>query len=214
MVSRPAPRSDAAIPPLTSSGLGFESDSAGLNLLETDDQSTSLEQAIFGPSYGSIFGSARLALDPTPAFAFDYNLPYDPSPVDDAQNPSTGNLDTFIGSGGIDPSSLLLPLNGSDHSFNDTNRGPPQVTNRDANLDTGIPLSIDPNTPFPQIVSFATWEQIGFFLSLHMRHQHVLTPLVHQPTFARDLLHRRDIHDEAFRGLLMSIGGFTPVSIV
>jgi hypothetical protein len=67
-------------------------------------------------------------------------------------------------------------------------------------------LSIDPYVPFPQIVTFASWETVGFFLSLHMRHQHVLTPLVHQPSFARDLLHRRDLHDEAFRGLLLSIG--------
>jgi hypothetical protein len=72
--------------------------------------------------------------------------------------------------------------------------------------DTGPTLSTDPHVPFPQIVTFATWEAVGFFLSLHMRHQHVLTPLVHQPSFARDLLHRRDVHDEPFRGLLLSIG--------
>jgi hypothetical protein len=76
--------------------------------------------------------------------------------------------------------------------------------------DTGPTLSTDSHVPFPQIVTFATWEAVGFFLSLHMRHQHVLTPLVHQPSFARDLLHRRDVHDEPFRGLLLSIGESYP----
>jgi hypothetical protein len=85
--------------------------------------------------------------------------------------------------------------------------GPSFPTADTSPRDMGLPkLSTDPHVPFPQIVTFASWEAVGFFLSLHMRHQHVLTPLVHQPSFARDLLHRRDVHDEAFRGLLLSIG--------
>ncbi|KIR51152.1 hypothetical protein I315_06334 [Cryptococcus gattii Ru294] len=56
------------------------------------------------------------------------------------------------------------------------------------------------------IESVASWEEVGFFLSLYLKHQHPLLPLVHRPTFAQDVLHRRDRVDEAFRGLLLSIG--------
>jgi hypothetical protein len=45
----------------------------------------------------------------------------------------------------------------------------------------------------------AEWVDICFFLSLHTRHQHALVPLVHQPPFAQDVLHRRDQRDESFR---------------
>lgn len=58
----------------------------------------------------------------------------------------------------------------------------------------------------PQIESVAPWQDICFFLSLHMKHQHGLMPLVHKPTFAQDVLQRRDVGDEVFRGLLCSIG--------
>ncbi|KIR59192.1 hypothetical protein I314_04705 [Cryptococcus bacillisporus CA1873] len=56
------------------------------------------------------------------------------------------------------------------------------------------------------IESVASWEEVGFFLSLYLKHQHPLLPLVHRPSFAQDVLHRRDRVDEAFRGLLLSIG--------
>lgn len=135
-----------------------------------------------GPSYGSIFGSARLALDPPPAISFNYSLPFD----GDTINPST-LTHTGPGPSWISPTQIDLPTPASSH---------PKEPK----------LSYDPHVPFPQIGAFASWEQVGFFLSLHMRHQHVLTPLVHQPSFARDLLHRRDINDEPFRGLLLSIG--------
>lgn len=59
------------------------------------------------------------------------------------------------------------------------------------------------------IESFATWEDIGSFLSLYMKHQHMLVPLVHRPSFAQDVLHRRDEVDEAFRGLLLSMVAYT-----
>jgi hypothetical protein len=52
----------------------------------------------------------------------------------------------------------------------------------------------------------AEWVDICFFLSLHTRHQHALVPLVHQPSFALDVLHRRDQRDESFRCLLISLG--------
>lgn len=60
----------------------------------------------------------------------------------------------------------------------------------------------------PQVEAIGTWSEFCFFVSLYMRHQHALVPLVHKPTFAMDVLHRRDQRDEAFRGLLFSIGGF------
>lgn len=133
-----------------------------------------------GPSFGSIFGSARLALDLPPAISFNYSLPFDGNTI----NPSSlAHQDA--GPSWVSPSQLPIP-----------SPGPPKEPT----------LSNDPHVPFPQIGAFATWEQVGFFLSLHMRHQHVLTPLVHQPSFVRDLLHRRDIDDEPFRGLLLSIG--------
>lgn len=56
------------------------------------------------------------------------------------------------------------------------------------------------------IESVASWDEVGFFLSLYLKYQHPLLPLVHRPTFAQDVLHRRDRNDEAFRGLLLSIG--------
>lgn len=146
-----------------------------------------------GPSFGSIFGSARLALDPPQPISFNYSFP------------------TSSGSGGgngaaatINPASLVSSAPPPSQTTSDPLwlTSPTHLTETDS---TPI-LSHDPHVPFPQISVFATWEHVGFFLSLHMLHQHVLTPLVHQPSFARDLLHRRDIHDEAFRGLLLSIG--------
>lgn len=61
----------------------------------------------------------------------------------------------------------------------------------------------------PQIDSVVAWHDVCFFISLHMRHQHGLMPLVHKPTFAQDVLQRRDVGDETFRGLLCSIGQYT-----
>jgi hypothetical protein len=57
-----------------------------------------------------------------------------------------------------------------------------------------------------QVEAIGTWSEFCFFVSLFMRHQHALVPLVHKPTFAMDVLNRKDQRDEAFRGLLFSIG--------
>jgi hypothetical protein len=148
-------------------------------------------ESFLGPTFGSIFGSARLAFDPPPAVSFNYNIPSGNQISSYQNSTSTGYIDPSALSMANGPSAAGL-------SFSTAGTSP---------RDTGLPkLSTDPHVPFPQIVTFASWEAVGFFLSLHMRHQHVLTPLVHQPSFARDLLHRRDVHDEAFRGLLLSIG--------
>jgi hypothetical protein len=157
-----------------------------------DGTPQSLSYDHYGPTFGSIFGSARLALDPPPTLSFNYNLPYDTqSPFPQGQTIGINNH--------INPSSLFIGNEEAGGSW----------LSVEPTRETGPTLSTDPHVPFPQIVTFATWEAVGFFLSLHMRHQHVLTPLVHQPTFARDLLHRRDINDEAFRGLLLSIVAYT-----
>lgn len=56
------------------------------------------------------------------------------------------------------------------------------------------------------IEAIASWGDITFFISLHTRYQHALVPFLHRPSFAWDILQRRDQRDEAFRGLLFSIG--------
>ncbi|OXC67411.1 hypothetical protein AYX13_04132 [Cryptococcus neoformans] len=71
---------------------------------------------------------------------------------------------------------------------------------------------------FMPIDVIAPWSDVCFFLSLHMRHQHVLVPIVHKSSFASDLLHRRDQRDETFRGLLASIVAYvicqSPISLM
>lgn len=58
----------------------------------------------------------------------------------------------------------------------------------------------------PQIERLMDWQTINFFLSLYIKHQHHLMPLVHKPTFAQDVLARRDRQDEVFRALILSLG--------
>ena len=70
----------------------------------------------------------------------------------------------------------------------------------------GLPPALSGEATSIKLDQFASWEDIGFFLSLHIKRQHVLVPLIHKPSFASDVLHRRDQLDEAFRGLLLSIG--------
>lgn len=53
------------------------------------------------------------------------------------------------------------------------------------------------------------WADVCFFLSLFLKDQHCLVPVVHKPTFSQDVLNRRDRRDEAFRGLLCSIVAYT-----
>lgn len=61
---------------------------------------------------------------------------------------------------------------------------------------------------FPaQIDELVSWGDVSFFISLFIRLQHPLVPICHQPSFAKDMLHRRDQRDESFRGFVLSIGG-------
>jgi hypothetical protein len=57
----------------------------------------------------------------------------------------------------------------------------------------------------PHVEDVLPWVDANFFLSLHLRQQHFLTPFVHKPTFALDILHRRDKSDERFRAVLFSM---------
>lgn len=75
---------------------------------------------------------------------------------------------------------------------------------------SSIPVQNHTQHDVPQIEAVAAWHDVCFFISLHMRHQHGLMPLVHKPTFAQDVLQRRDKTDETFRGLLCSIGESPP----
>lgn len=140
----------------------------------------------YGPSFGSIFGSARAAAPPS-------YIP--PHPQEQTQTINPASLTTTSAT----PAWVFPPPDTTAAA------GTTSASATHAGVTEPI-LSHDPHIPFPQISAFASWETIGYFLSLHMLHQHVLTPLVHQPSFARDLLHRRDVQDEPFRGLLLSIG--------
>lgn len=82
--------------------------------------------------------------------------------------------------------------------------GPVPMPPEDPSLPTHPRLSL----PF-QIEDLAAWEDVRVFLNLYMEKQHVLVPLVHKPTFAQDVLKRRDKGDEVFRGLLCSLVAYT-----
>ncbi|GFZ43108.1 hypothetical protein JCM24511_00826 [Saitozyma sp. JCM 24511] len=76
---------------------------------------------------------------------------------------------------------------------------------------TPIQLGLTPSEavqssfPLPHVEDILPWVDANFFLSLHLRQQHFLTPFVHKPTFALDILHRRDKSDERFRAVLFSM---------
>jgi hypothetical protein len=56
-----------------------------------------------------------------------------------------------------------------------------------------------------QLEQVISWANAAFFLRLYLKYQHALMPLVHKPTFAKDIVDRRDKTDEVFRGLLFSL---------
>lgn len=57
-----------------------------------------------------------------------------------------------------------------------------------------------------QIEDIAPWGDVSFLISLFVQYQHALVPLCHRPSFATDILVRRDQKDEPFRGFVMSMG--------
>lgn len=62
------------------------------------------------------------------------------------------------------------------------------------------------------------WADVCWFVSLFLREHHCLVPLVHKPSFAQDVVSRRDRRDEGFRGLLCSMVAYvicqSPISIM
>jgi hypothetical protein len=60
-----------------------------------------------------------------------------------------------------------------------------------------------------QLEQVISWANAAFFLRLYLKYQHALMPLVHKPTFAKDIVDRRDKTDEVFRGLLFSLSEST-----
>ena len=64
--------------------------------------------------------------------------------------------------------------------------------------------------PDLQIEDVASWSLVGRFLALYLRYMHCLWPLVHAPTFSKDLVTRRDLHDRQFRAFIFGLGGSNP----
>lgn len=76
---------------------------------------------------------------------------------------------------------------------------------------TGSPHMLEPTDHAKplrrqQIEDVASWSDISNFVSLYMRYQYPLLPLVHRQTFAESLATRLDLRDVNFRALLLSIG--------
>lgn len=67
-------------------------------------------------------------------------------------------------------------------------------------------VSTLPLPPCPQIEDVTSWSNISFFISLHLRYQHPIMPIIHKPTFNNDLALRLDRQDEQFRAFLLSLG--------
>jgi hypothetical protein len=61
----------------------------------------------------------------------------------------------------------------------------------------------DASPPLEEAASFSVVSQ---FISLYLRYQHALVPIVHKPTFNSDVSERRDQRDPEFRALLLSLG--------
>ncbi|GHJ88004.1 hypothetical protein NliqN6_4406 [Naganishia liquefaciens] len=66
-------------------------------------------------------------------------------------------------------------------------------------------ISNAPLPPRPQIEDVTSWSSISFFISLHLRYQHCIMPILHKPTFNSDLALRLDRKDEQFRAFLLSL---------
>jgi hypothetical protein len=63
------------------------------------------------------------------------------------------------------------------------------------------------------IENITSWSNIAFFLTLFLDYEHAILPLIHKPTFSKDVITRRDKKSESFRGLLCSIGESTPLRL-
>jgi hypothetical protein len=166
-----------------------------------------------GPGPGSIFGSARNVLNPpsdntlNPNLLNIYNIsssnhgnpPQDTAGIElgayqSASQPTLDTLSTSTTSN-FDPSLLL-------HTGNHL---PEQVLSA-WNYQAPSLSPTSASKPPDSIEAIMPWDDVSFFVSLYIRYQHVLVPLVHKPTFAQEVLARRDREDSLFRCLLISIG--------
>lgn len=72
------------------------------------------------------------------------------------------------------------------------------------------------NPPELQVEDVASWSMVGRMVALYLRYMHTLFPMVHAPTFSKDLTMRRDLHDRQFRafvlGLVSYIIGQSPLN--
>jgi hypothetical protein len=143
-----------------------------------------------GPASGSIFGSARTAMYPHPI-----EIPIEFGLCEMARNQA-------------DAASALASINAASASAHDTPHPSGHTTPADADEDLDG-RSLDAVLP---------WTDATHFLHLFLRDQHCIVPVVHTPSFALDLIRRRDREDEAFRGLLVSMIAFTicqcPISVM
>ncbi|ORY30802.1 hypothetical protein BCR39DRAFT_528419 [Naematelia encephala] len=175
---------------------------------EYSDHPYNLDFTRDGPAVDSLFGTARSAFTSV------------------LQTPQNGQLEN-LGMGwsrsvSREPSSPRAVQDVLDTSpLAQTTTFPIQDPPRPPPLDFTLPPhplfspSILPPEPslltsvIPQIESIASWSEVCRYVSLFMKHQHSLVPLIHRPTFAQDVLHRRDKTDEVFRGLLFSLITYT-----
>lgn len=72
------------------------------------------------------------------------------------------------------------------------------------------------NPPELQVEDVASWSMVGRMVALYLRYMHTLFPMVHAPSFSKDLTMRRDLHDRQFRafvlGLVSYIIGQSPLN--
>nr|XP_018263979.1 uncharacterized protein I303_03857 [Kwoniella dejecticola CBS 10117]OBR86137.1 hypothetical protein I303_03857 [Kwoniella dejecticola CBS 10117] len=184
------------------SGISATTPSAILN---TDDIVSALRQSTpqfhFPPGH---LANATLPLNNADWASFAFQLPEDVLSDTNNQNQSASNVPPIE-----TPSSATFPL------LPATQPLPLDESPSEAAVLASLKLTAEPGSFMP-IDVVAPWSDISFFISLHMIHQHSLVPIVHRPTFANDLLHRRDQRDETFRGFLASIGHIcqSPMSLV
>nr|XP_019042855.1 hypothetical protein I302_08564 [Kwoniella bestiolae CBS 10118]OCF21785.1 hypothetical protein I302_08564 [Kwoniella bestiolae CBS 10118] len=151
--------------------------------------------------------NATLPLNVEEWASFSFRLPNDVEPNN--SNPtdlSTGSV--VFNSPSATTSTAQPPIRDDQSSI--TGNSPSEAA-----ILASLKLTAEPGSFMP-IEVVAPWSDICFFISLHMRHQHALVPIVHRPSFAQDLLYRRDQKDENFRGFLASIGDIcqSPMSLV
>ncbi|KAL7418286.1 hypothetical protein Q5752_006742 [Cryptotrichosporon argae] len=137
-----------------------------------------------------------------PSLATYSSYPSHNSPLAPGPSPSSIPAGSILGRG-------LTPAPPSEHVAGST-RGSQTLNGLAASNPTRPLRGQSKSVSRPE---FAPWGDVSFFVSLFIKHQHALVPLVHRPTFAGDMLHRRDERDNAFRGLLASIGTICQVPV-